>query len=157
MNLHPKGYHDAKIIDHGISTTKNEKLQVVVKFETEHGQITGFLYMSDRAAEYTIEKIKNMGFNGNSLDELNDGRCLVGNPCVIKVDHEDYQEKISAKVNGVYPPGYVGKEVERDADAAKSIKRFDAMLKKAAGAAPYRATSAAKGGGDDCDAEEIPF
>lgn len=149
--LHQTGLHDAKIIDHGVSSTKSGSPCVEILFNTEHGYIRGWLYFTDRAAEYSIEKLKNAGFNGNSLEQLNDGQCLVGNRCVISIDHEEYNGKTSAKVKGIHPEGYEGADVQRDAAAAQNIKRFDALLRKAQNGNGGVTTPA------DAPGEECPF
>ena len=129
--MHPTGVYNAIIRDHGITQSNGGTIQVCVKFETECGMITGWFAMTDRAAEYTVQKINNMGFRGESLSELNDGACLVGNKCQITVDHEEYQGEQQAKVGWVNEEGYTGKEIERSADAAQDArKRFDALLHK---------------------------
>jgi len=132
-NMHPTGLHSAVVIDHGITKSTNGTCQVAVKFETEYGLISGWFPMTDKAAEYTIEKLNNMGFNGRSLEGLQDGKCICGNKCVITVAHEEYNGKTSAKVKYVNPEGYEGMEIKRDAEAQQNIKRFDALLHKSQG------------------------
>ena len=135
-NLHPEGYFDAEILDHGITVSQTGTEQVAVKFQTEKGIITGWFPLTDRAIEYTVEKLQNMGFCSSTFSKLNDGKCLVGNRCNIKVSHEEYRGEVNAKIKYVNPEGYEGAEIKRDEAAAKSASRFDALLRKANASAP---------------------
>jgi hypothetical protein len=129
-NLHPEGYFDAEIVDHGITKSQSGTEQVAVKFQTDHGYITGWFPLTDKAIEYTVEKLQNMGFRGRSFSMLNDGRCLAGHRCNITVAHEEYRGNTNARVKRVNPEGYEGAEIKRDEAAARSASRFDALLRK---------------------------
>ena len=127
-----EGRYDAKILDHGFNE-KTKGPQFWVSFETNTNEkITGFFSLTDRAAEYTIKKIRAMGHQGDSLEELGSGYALRGNLCSITVKHEEYQGKVSAKVAYVDPLGYEGGmlELEHDDRAARNASRFDVLLRK---------------------------
>lgn len=130
--MHPEGVHAAKVIEHGLSYTQNENLQVVVRFETEHGFISGFFVLTDKAAKWTIEKLRAMGYRGEDFAELNHEGLLIGNECDITVEHEEYGGQWRAKIGWVNPlgEGGGGGDVKRDPVAAKNARRFNAMLKK---------------------------
>ena len=60
VDLHPTGvFDDTEILDHGFAETKGDepKLYFWVKFETEHGKVFGDFYLTEKAADYTLDKI----------------------------------------------------------------------------------------------------
>lgn len=134
--LHPAGSYTASVMEHGISRSKSNTVQVAIKFKTEHGTITGWFPLSDKAAKHTIEKLKNIGFTGDSVAQVNDGVCLIGKECVITVGHDEYQGKRHAKVSYVNPPGYEGQEIRRDDDAAREASAYDVLLRSGTPSAP---------------------
>lgn len=133
-DLHPIGEHEAEVLDHGLVTSKTGTSGVAVKFQTEFDVITGWFYLTDKTVEYTIEKLRAMGWEGDDFRELNQQPAvLAGHKCVITVSHESYEGKTRAKVNFVNPEGYEGGEIQRDENAAKNAMRFNALLKSGKG------------------------
>jgi len=157
-NIHPAGQFAATVADHGITKTSNGKEQVAVKFETEHGFITGFFALSEKAIEYTLEKLQACGFDGSSLLELqSDPPRLAGNKCSIKVVHEEYDGKTNAKVQFVNPDGYVGFELKKDTDAAaNAAKKYDALLRARIGSKSAQ-TKLAQGADFPANDGDVPF
>lgn len=138
--MHPAGSFDAEILDHGYSKSRGKGSdQFFVVFQTEAGTITGFFSLSDKAITYTIEKIRNMEFQGDDLGDLADGHALRGNQCSIVVDHEEFDGKINARVGFVNPLGQTGGAIERDATAANNARRFNALLKRKPALRPIHA------------------
>ena len=130
-NLHPAGqFDDAVIIDHGYSKAKTGTVQLFVVFETTADKITGFFALTDKAIEYTLKNIRAMGFDGERLEDLADGKAMDGNLCQIQVDHEEWNGKTRAKVSWVNPVGAGGGGIERDADGPAVASRFNALLRK---------------------------
>jgi hypothetical protein len=127
MTLHPEGTFKAKIVDHGMDSTKKGQPVAWVKFDTEGGGIMGFFHLSDKAAEYSLKKIAACGFL-RSLAEFNDGSCI-GNEVEITVDHETYENKLRAKVGWVNVIG-APTTMNKDKVAALNAKRYDALLAK---------------------------
>lgn len=124
--MHPEGSFEATILDHGFAKSqKKGTAQFWTKFQTTEGTITGYFAFSPKAAEYTIDKIRAMGFQGNDLDELQDGTVLRNCMCEVSIKHEEYNGKVSAKVNYVNPPGG---GVQRDEDAVESARSFNNLL-----------------------------
>jgi len=133
IDLHPSGiFNDVEIVDHGFKNSKsdNPKLCFYVKFKTEHGTVWGDFYLTDKAAEYTLEKIAAMGYTGGDLPELHDGTVLRGNIVQITVEHDTWNDKTTAKVAFVNVNNHVGGPT-RDENAAASAKAFNAMMRKA--------------------------
>lgn len=127
---HPKGTFDAVIMNHGFCMSKGQspKEQFWAQFHTDAGQITGYFYLTNDAAEHTIKKIRAMGFQGSDLRDLADGQALYKNLCQIVVEHDEYQGKIYPKVGFVNPFGHVAGPKNDDVVAANA-KRFNALLK----------------------------
>jgi hypothetical protein len=175
--IHPKGTFQAVVEDHGIGESKNTGTpQVIVKFatSTEGGQdeIWGYFALTDKAAQYTVEKVRAMGFTGNDIEQLNDGQCCVGNPCSVTVEHEEYNGKVRAKVAFVNPPGDgEAREIKRSKAAGAKARMFNALLHKTpCSAMPNVETPAPSQrkptnqnppippeGADDVPADDIPF
>lgn len=127
--IHPTGYFDATILDHGFATTGTGAEQFFTQFQTEHGTIVGYFFLTDKAAEHTMKKIRAMGYQGGDLSALADGRELRGHQCSITIDHEIYEGKTQAKVGWVNQLGETG-IVERCDVTAANARRFNALLKK---------------------------
>jgi len=134
--IHSRGLHDATVIAHGWDESKTGTPSLKVRFESGEGQLTGWFYMTDKAAPHTIKKIRAMGYTGNDLRELGNGQVLVGNRCVIEVEHEVGNDNVQrAKVAFVNPAGYVP-GVKNSENAQANITRFNALLKSEPTVAP---------------------
>jgi methenyltetrahydromethanopterin cyclohydrolase len=143
MSLHPAGtFPETKIVDHGYSIAKTGTHQFWVRFETAPEQtIIGYFFLSERAIENTIKKIRDMGYDGDDLEQLADGTRLAGCMVGITVDHESYQGHEQAKVGFVNRYGE-SREAKRDESVAVKVKMFNALLKAAPKGKPVRAVSA---------------
>lgn len=129
--MHNAGIFDATILDHGFIHKQSMKApQFWAKFKTDEGHITGFFSLTHKSAQYTIQKIRAMGFQGDDLMSLNDGNELAGNRVTITVDHEVYQDKKRAKVGWVNALGDTGLDLEHDEKAARNARHFNALLSK---------------------------
>lgn len=128
--IHPEGYHDATVEDHGFSDGKKGP-QLWVKFKTPEGVITGFFSLTEKAAGYTIDKIRNLGFQGDDLGLLADGKALQGGWCTISIQHETYDGIVRAKVAFVNPFGQQGGyQAERSDAAVIEAKKYNTLLRK---------------------------
>ena len=144
--LHPTGFFDdAKIIDHGFDTSSEKgTLYFWVEYQTKHGRLTGYFYMSEKAIEHTLKKIAAMGFDGDDLDTLADGSKLAGNLCQITVNHEEYDGQQRARVGWVNENNAQVGPTHNDVAAANAAS-FNAMWRKKK-----------KGGGNTVQAN-LPF
>jgi hypothetical protein len=153
--LHPKGFFKAEILDHGFAKTDSGTNYFAVKFATllegeKVGEITGFFYLTDKAAEFTIQKIRAMGYEGDDLRDLAKvPPILQGRTVKISVEHHEYKGEMRDQVASVYPedwePG-----LKKDDEAAVNVARFNALLKK-----EKPAVSQKKAAGAEND--DIPF
>ena len=133
VDLHPDGiFDDTEILDHGFAETKGDepKLYFWVKFETEHGKVFGDFYLTEKAADYTLDKILSMGYEGKKpSQDLADGTKLRGNIVQVTVEHDTYNNNTKAKVGFVNVNNHVGGPT-RDDKAAENASAFDAMFRK---------------------------
>lgn len=127
-NMHPAGVWPAKVVESGLSITRSGKDQISVRFRTEHGEVTGYFFLTERAAPFTMEKLVAMGFAGESLAELNNG-AIDEHTCLVQVKHETYEGVTRAKVDGVYKEG-AEPGVKKDAAAAANAKLYDGLWNK---------------------------
>ena len=65
---HPIGtFNDAEITDHGFGESGEKKTpHLWVIFKTEHGELQGYFYLTERSAEFTMEKLVHMGLPAGS-------------------------------------------------------------------------------------------
>jgi len=156
--LHPEGVYDAEVIDHGLTETRNTGTpQVAVRFRTDHGEITGYFFLTDRAIEHTVEKLHAMGFRGRSFAELNNN-VLVGNRCSITVQHEEYQGRTKARIAFVNEEGYEAQaEIRKSEAVARTASQFDALLRRSAGNDSGQSSRPARVEAYRDDSDSIPF
>jgi len=134
--IHPTGTFDAVVEEHGIGESKHSGTpQVIVKFSTVtpsgHDSIWGYFPLTERAAQYTVDKLRAMGFTGNNIEEINDGQCMRGNGCSITVTHEKYNGKLYPRVQFVNAAGErQAREIKRSKAAAAKARMFNALLHK---------------------------
>ena len=128
MELHPEGtFNDVEILDHGFDESPDKgTLNFWVKFKTEHGEIGGRFYMSEKAIEHTCKKIAAMGFRGDDLNELAGGETLLGKLCQITVEHEEYDGTTRARVGFVNENHSTGNWSHNEAAALKA-SQFNAI------------------------------
>ena len=111
----------------GVTYSTNGTPQIAIQFSTPEGTISTWLYLSEKAAKYTIEKLRILGWTGNDVSEvtMND----LKNEVEIVVAMEDDQNGVSkARVKWINAPGGAGiKAGSPMADAQK--KALGAKLK----------------------------
>lgn len=138
--MHPEGVFPARITGHCIGASRNKGTpQIVVRFETDFDgdvkNIVGYFYLTPKAESYTMDNILAMGFNGDAIEEINDGQCMVGNRCDVTIKHEEYQGKMNARVAFIDPLGKggrgAGEKLTGDASATKAASRSNLALQEA--------------------------
>lgn len=134
--IHAPGTFPATITQHGVQANERTgNMAVIVQYETAEGTIRGYFYLTDKAAPHTMKKLAAMGYNSDSLSDLANGQVMVGNRCIIEVQHEVGQDgQQRDRVAFVHPEGWTGNEIKSNKIAAANIKRFDALWKKERGA-----------------------
>lgn len=106
------------------------------------------LWLSEKAAEKTVQTLRDLGFTGQTLIDLNFPDTMAGLECEISTEMSEYNGQTSEKVKFVNKPGSFANRGLRSAsdDMARSIsQRYDAVLRtgryhKPANAAPEYGT-----------------
>ncbi len=161
--VHPAGIFDAIVLDHGLDEGDTGTPFAWAKFKTDHGNITGFFYLSERAAEYSAQKIDAMGFTGMRLEDFNtEPPSCRGNKCEIVVNNEMYDGKERAKVAFVNKPGGGGVQLNKSAKVAASVGALNGLLAKVRKESGTQADAAGAAGAasDESpydDDSDIPF
>ncbi len=133
---HPTGiFNGTQIIDSGFGESGEKKTpHIFVVFKTVHGEITGYFWMTDKAASFTMEKLHAMGVSPSMpWDEVQagiaDGSLLSGNLVQISIDQEIYNGEPRVQVKGVRPDNFVGGPARSETAAANAAK-FGALWRK---------------------------
>ncbi len=107
----------------------NNKPFVRVKFEIkDHGSILWDGFLTDEAAERTLEQLENCGWNGKKLDSALEG---MGTKAVeLVVDHEEFEGKTYARVKWVNRPGGNVKNEFTGGDFSQLQNRLAGVLAK---------------------------
>ncbi len=111
-NLIPPGRYAARAVDAELGLTKASTEQIGIGFEIlQEGEyqgwhITGFFSFSDAAVDYTMEKMRNAGWQGDDVAAL-ESLSPSQTDCSIVIKHEEYEGKVSAKVAFVNNGGKV--------------------------------------------------
>lgn len=133
---HPTGtFNGTEIIDCGFGESGDKGTpHIFVIFKTEHREITGYFWLTDKSAKYTQEKLISMGVPkempwDDVVDGITDGTLLIGKTVQISVESEVYNGEERAQVRSVRPDGYVGGP-KRSSSAAANANKFGALWRK---------------------------
>jgi hypothetical protein len=99
--------------------------------ETEK-QFIADLWLSDNAVERTVKTLRDLGFQGGSMVELNDPNTMAGLLCEISTEMQEYNGNSQERVKFINKPGSFANRGLRACpdDMAKSIaQRYDACLR----------------------------
>mgnify|MGYP000995750453 CR=1 FL=1 len=127
-DLHPEGTFDAVIADCGLNLSPKSRIpQVVVIFKTDCGFLWGHFVLSPNAARFSIERLRNAGFRGSDLADLNKQGALVGNRCQVQVRHDQYNGQTRATVVRIFAER-PAPQITKDPAAASQSRRYNALL-----------------------------
>lgn len=107
--LIPPGRYAARATDADLGLSKQNTEQIGIGFEIlQEGEfcgwhITGFFSFSDKAAEYTFEKMRNAGWTGDDVGDLTSLAPSTVD-CSITIKHEEWEGETNAKVAFVNKP-----------------------------------------------------
>ena len=90
------------------------------------------LWLSEKTAEKTVQTLRDLGFTGQTLIDLNFPDTMAGLECEVSTEMSEYNGQTSEKVRFVNKPGSFANRGLRSAsdDMAKSIsQRYDAVLR----------------------------
>lgn len=146
------------------------QLQTITRLEDNQEIVQGFiadLWLSDKAVERTVKTLRELGFEGQTLADLNYPETMKGLLCEISTEFVEYNGESKEKVKFVNRPGSFASRGLRSCpdDMAKSIaSRFDACLRtgkfhKPAQKAPAygRAIAPAQQEAYPDSADDLPF
>lgn len=107
----------------------NNKPFVRVKFEIkDRGSIIWDGFLTDDAAEKTLEQLENCGWNGKKLDSKLEG--MGSKQVELVVDHEEHEGKTYARVRWVNRPGGNVKNEFSGGDFAQLQNRLAGVMAK---------------------------
>lgn len=106
------------------------------------------MWLSEKTAEKTVQTLRELGFTGQTLIDLNYPDTMAGLECEVSTEMSEYNGQTTEKVKFVNKPGSFANRGLRSAsdDMARSIsQRYDAVLRtgryhKPANAAPAYGT-----------------
>ena len=90
------------------------------------------LWLSEKTAEKTVQTLRELGFTGQTLIDLNYPDTMAGLECEVSTEMSEYNGQTAEKVRFVNKPGSFVNRGLRSAsdDMAKSIsQRYDAVLR----------------------------
>jgi len=148
-NLVKPGRYTAKVLDHGITETKNGDPQAAVRFgfETADGprELTWYGSFKEKALEFTIKGLVNCGLKGNNPA----GALEIGKEVSIVVEVDQDQEgKDRNVIRWVNALGGITKKMD-SREAAAKLERFSGAvmaLKEKEGLAPKNFAPQSGGG-----------
>jgi hypothetical protein len=160
---HPTGtFNGVEITDCGFGESGDAGTpHIFVIFRTEHKEITGYFWLTDKSAKYTQEKLLNMGVPADMpWDEvvtgITDGTLLIGRTVQITVESEEWNGDTRSQVKGVRPDGFVGGP-KRSSTAASSAKKFGALWRKTGKETTVSAPAPASDAHVDPEEDDVPF
>lgn len=118
-------------------STSNGNDQIVIDLDLgEEGKVSTFLVFSDKAAPYSMQRLRACGWQGTDLSDL---KGIDANEVDVEVKYEEYNGEEKMKVQ-IYTGNGV---VLKDQFDAKGKKAFAAKYAKLAQTTPSVATNAA--------------
>ncbi len=125
-------------------TTSNGNDQVVIDLELlDIGEkVSTFLVFSERAAKYSMERLRALGWSGNDLSNLSG---ISTNEVEVEVKYEEYQGEQKMKVQIRTNGGRVQLQNQFDDKGRKAFAaKYKALAASTAGAAPANSSSEPK-------------
>lgn len=128
MNLVKAGRYNAKVVDHGITETKNGDPQAAIRFgfETQDGykELVWFGSFKEKALEFTLQALVNCGLQGTNPA----GPLEIGKEVSVVVDiNKDHEGKDRNVVQWVNKLGGIGKKVD-EMEAKAKLERFSGAI-----------------------------
>lgn len=140
--------YSAVIISHGLTESKNSHTpEVQIRVQTNRclttdvpisKVLTADLWLTEKCAQRTMDTLRDIGFQGNDLDEMNQA-VLVDAECEVTTTFEDYNGTLREKVAWVNAKGHHASAGFRPMDAGKQksiTNSFNALLRNTKKKAP---------------------
>lgn len=123
-----KENYSAVVTANALQQSKNGSDSVAIQVQTIANLATGEeiektfvgnLYITPGAVDRTIKTLREtFDYKANSFLPLNDPSCLLGKECEITVSYEEYQGKVSPKVQWFNPSGSFASRTIKPVNAA---------------------------------------
>ena len=128
-DIHPTGQFPAGVTgNHFAYTSQKNTPYISVGFETEHGRLSRWCYLSDKAIKNTKKSLEAAGWDGVNIQDLADNQTLLsGNTCWITVEHEMYNDELRARVAFINKEEYEGGESNPSAMPGDLAKRLNIL------------------------------
>lgn len=119
------GNHLGKVVGFGFGFTKDGKEQVAVDFHLPETQetITWYGYFTDKSAPITFKALRTLGWTGDDLSDLS---AIQDAEAMLAIKHEEYNGRVTPKVNWVNPVNGPSLQNQMGPDA---LKAFAARMK----------------------------
>ena len=124
------GTYEARPITAALGSTKGDKPCVGVEFELldTGAHISWFGYFTEKTTERTIESLRFCGWTGQDLDNLSEIGAKEKLTVQLVIEQEEYEGKVTAKVQWINRGGGLRLNKPLDGQAAKA---FAAQMKGA--------------------------
>ena len=163
MDLHPAGQFPAGVTGNYFAyTSQIQTPYISVGFETEHGRISRWCYLSDKSIKNTRKSLIAAGWDGVNIQDLADNQTLLsGSTCWITVAHETYNDELVARVAFINKEKFEGGESDPSAMPSDLARRLNILGGESSTtpvttAAPKTSPNPDVGEAYDGD-DEIPF
>jgi hypothetical protein len=122
-------------------TTNNGTDQIAIDLDLDGGhRVSTFLYFSDKAAKYSIQRLRSLGWQGSDLSNLVG---IDANDVDVEIKYEEYQGELKMKVN-IVAGGTVTLDKPLDDKGKKAFAaRFKALASESAPKVPNGTTGGA--------------
>jgi hypothetical protein len=98
---------------YGHTQSGDEKMSVELELLDIGERVTVYLYFSEKAKPYAVEKLKAMGWDGSDSMES-----VGSKECTVRVKYEDYQGKQQMKADVVTGGAGMGEQMKPSAKSA---------------------------------------
>lgn len=141
-----KGRGIAGSEQYGCTSNNNDQIAVDLALKDIGEQVTTFLVFTEKSAEYSIERLRAMGWEGDDLSNL---AGLDRNEVDVEVKYEEYQGKMQMRVQVLTGGGRVVLQNAMDDKAKKAFAaRFRGLAVSSRGSSkPQGASGDMAGGG----------
>lgn len=100
LSLIKPGIHSATVIGASIKRNQNGKLHVAMDYETESRIVNHQMYLTTNPGTANAAKQLKDAFG---IESFKDVPSIVGQKCGLRIEHEEYNGRIQAKVRYINP------------------------------------------------------
>ena len=164
--------YSATITGHGFAESKNThtpsiKFALKATYDLDAQQPVDYadLWLSDKAIENTCKTLRDIGFNSDNMQDLNDSGVMVGVEVEITTEDDEYNGQVREKVKFMNAAGSYARRGVKPMDSTQAKKlaaKYNSALKNAQKRAPQHQPSpdqfgATQGNGAPEGDDDLPF